>query len=103
MDIGFMGHPEGVTLGHSIPGIQEATIRFRWLEDEGNDIWKTFVRFGLSEQVEDDHIPMAPRQYLARYMDTEAGMKHLSLSEESKAQYNVFQATATGKRNGKNA
>lgn len=103
MHIGFMGHPEGVTLGKSIPGIQEATIRFRWLEDEGNDIWKTFVRFGLSEQMEDDHIPMAPRQYLARYMDTEAGMKHLSLSEESNAQYNVFHAAATGKRDGKNA
>lgn len=33
-------------------------------------------------------------------MDTETGMKHLSLTEESHAVYNVFQVNAYGKRNG---
>lgn len=100
MDIGYMGHPEGVSLGYSIPGLKEATIRFRWLEEEGTNIWKTFVRLGLSEQVDEDHLPISPRQYLARYMDTPTGMKHLSLTEESNAQYSMFQINAYGKRNG---
>lgn len=103
MDVGYMGHPEGVSLGHSIPGIENASIRFRWYEDEGTEIWKTFERLGLTEDVEEENLPMSPRQFLARYMDSPSGMKHLSLSEESNARQSVFQVNAYGKRDGKEA
>lgn len=102
MNVGYMGHPEGVSLGNSIPGIENASMRFRWYQDEGVEIWKAFERLGLTDPTEEDNLPMTPRQLLARYMDTPTGMKNLSLSEQnSDARYSTFKVNAYGTRDGK--
>lgn len=101
LNVGYMGHPEGVSLGHSISGINNASIRFRWYEDEGTEIWKIFERLGLTEDDEEENLPISPRQFLARYMDSPSGMKHLSLSEESNAASSVFKVNAYGTRDEK--
>ncbi len=98
--IGYMGHPEGVSLGYSITGLENASIRFRWAEEEGNQIWKSFTRLGLTAG-ENKDLPMAPRQYLAHYMSSEPGMKSLNLKVDEQAKANVFQVNAEGIKAGK--
>lgn len=98
--IGYMGHPEGVSLGYSIKGLENASIRFRWVEEEGNQIWKSFARLGLTEG-ENRDLPIGPREYLARYMSSEAGMQQLDLKVDEHAKTNVFQINAKGIKDGK--
>ncbi|HET8994197.1 saccharopine dehydrogenase family protein [Rhodococcus sp. SJ-2] len=67
---GYMGHPEGITLGTYVPGLRNATVRFTWFEQEGNEMWQLFERLGLTNPNKLEGLPMSPRQYLARFMTT---------------------------------
>lgn len=99
--IGYMGHPEGVTLGTFLPDLKNASMRFRWRQEEGNQIWKSFVRLGLASAENTAELPLAPRQYLARFMGSEAGLQALSLQQEVMSNKTLFQVIARGEKQGK--
>lgn len=80
---GYMGHPEGITLGRYVPGLRNATVRFTWFEEAGNDMWKSFETLGLTNPEKLEGLPMSPREFLARYMATEAGERALAVSPEA--------------------
>lgn len=79
---GYMGHPEGITLGHYIPELRNATVRFTWCEEPGNDLWKAFEKYGLTNPDRVDGLPVSPREFLSRYMATDAGVGALAVERE---------------------
>lgn len=76
---GYMGHPEGITLGTYLPGLRNATVRFTWFEQEGNEVWQTFERLGLTDPEVLAGTSLSPRQFLARFMASEAGQRRLAV------------------------
>lgn len=76
---GYMGHPEGITLGTYVAGLRNATVRYTWFEQAGNDMWQLYEKLGLTNPNKLDGLPISPRQYLARYMATEEGMRGLAV------------------------
>ncbi|WFR72284.1 hypothetical protein P9209_28475 [Prescottella defluvii] len=76
---GYMGHPEGITLGTYVPGLRNATVRFTWFEQAGNEMWQLFEKLGLTNPDKLTGLPMSPRQYLAHYMATPEGEKGLAV------------------------
>ncbi|GAB2664418.1 saccharopine dehydrogenase NADP-binding domain-containing protein [Prescottella soli] len=76
---GYMGHPEGITLGTYMPGLRNATVRYTWFEQAGNELWQQFEKLGLTNPDKLDGLPMSPRQFLARYMATKEGEKGLAV------------------------
>ncbi|UNM94932.1 saccharopine dehydrogenase NADP-binding domain-containing protein [Ignatzschineria rhizosphaerae] len=98
--IGYMGHPEGVTLGIFLEDVKNASIRFRWRQDEGNEIWQSFNRLGLSAFEVSESLPLAPRQYLARFMGSNIGIASLSLQDEAMSNKTMFQVIAKGEKLG---
>ncbi|OQQ25174.1 saccharopine dehydrogenase family protein [Prescottella equi] len=76
---GYMGHPEGITLGTYVPGLRNATVRYTWFEDAGNNLWRLFESLGLTNPDKLDGLPISPRQFLARYMATDAGGRDLAV------------------------
>ncbi|ORL28674.1 saccharopine dehydrogenase NADP-binding domain-containing protein [Prescottella equi] len=76
---GYMGHPEGITLGTYLPGLRNATVRYTWFEQAGNDLWQLFEKLGLTNPNKLGDLPMSPRQYLAHYMSTEEGERALAI------------------------
>jgi len=76
---GYMGHPEGITLGTYVPGLRNATVRFTWFEQAGNEMWQLFERLGLTDPNRLVGLPMSPRQFLAHYMATAEGETGLAV------------------------
>ncbi|NKS77793.1 NmrA family NAD(P)-binding protein [Rhodococcus hoagii] len=76
---GYMGHPEGITLGTYLPGLRNATVRYTWFEQAGNDLWQLFEKLGMTNPNKLGDLPMSPRQYLAHYMSTEEGERALAI------------------------
>lgn len=77
---GYMGHPEGITLGTYVPGLQNATVRFTWFEEQGNELWQMFERMGLTCPDQLAGLPMSPREFLSRFMNTEYGQDCLAVA-----------------------
>ncbi|WP_430330923.1 saccharopine dehydrogenase family protein [Rhodococcus sp. ACT016] len=76
---GYMGHPEGITLGTYVPGLRNATVRYTWFEEAGNNLWKLFQDLGITNPDRLDGLPMSPREFLARYMATAEGERDLAV------------------------
>ncbi|MFE3292144.1 saccharopine dehydrogenase family protein [Rhodococcus sp. NPDC059234] len=99
---GYMGHPEGITLGRYVPGLRNATVRYTWFEEAGNDMWKAFETLGLTNPVRLDGLPMSPREFLARYMATAEGERALAVEPGGKPG-TVMQIVAEGELGGEPA
>lgn len=96
---GYMGHPEGITLGTYVPGLRNATVRFTWFEQAGNELWQSFERLGLTDPNPLAGLPVSPREYLARFMATPEGEKGLAV-EPSRMPGTVMQIVADGEIGG---
>jgi saccharopine dehydrogenase (NAD+, L-lysine-forming) len=84
VEAGFMGHPEGITLGTYVPGLKNATVRFTWFEEDGNNLWKSFQKLGLTDPNATDGLPISPREFLARYMSSKAGHRGLRVESDGR-------------------
>lgn len=92
---GYMGHPEGITLGTYVPGLRNATVRYTWFEEEGNHLWQLFERLGLTNPDCLDGLPISPRQFLARFMATPEGERGLAVERDGQPG-TAMQIVATG-------
>lgn len=99
---GYMGHPEGITLGTYVPGLRNATVRYTWFEQAGNGIWQLFEKLGLTNPDRLEGLPMSPRQFLAHYMATAEGERDLAV-EYGGQPGTVMQIVADGEIGGEPA
>ncbi|MDG3009758.1 NmrA family NAD(P)-binding protein [Rhodococcus sp. D2-41] len=102
VDAGYMGHPEGITLGTYVPGLLNATVRYTWFEQAGNEMWQLFEKLGLTDPNEIEGLPISPRQFLARFMATAEGERGLAV-ESSRMPGTVMQIVAEGEIGGEPA
>lgn len=99
-DFGYMGHSEGVTMGRYIPGLRNAVVRFAWFEPEGVQIWRDLDRLGMLSGVVPEGLPISPREFLARYMTTEEGQKHLGVEATKQLPGSAWQVAVDGEKDG---
>ncbi|WP_186628631.1 saccharopine dehydrogenase family protein [Rhodococcus sp. BP22] len=99
-DFGYMGHPEGVTLGRFIAGLRNAVVRFAWFEPEGVQIWKDLDRLGMLSGKVPDGLPISPREFLARYMTTPEGQQHLGIEVTGQLPGSAWQVAVDGEKDG---
>ncbi|WP_305095423.1 saccharopine dehydrogenase family protein [Prescottella sp. R16] len=102
VEAGYMGHPEGITLGTYVPGLRNATVRFAWFEEAGNRLWQQFEQWGLTDPTRVDGLPLASREFLARFMATDAGQRGLAVERDDRPG-TVVQVAADGEIGGEAA
>lgn len=99
-EFGYMGHPEGITLGRYIPGLRNAVVRFAWFEPEGVQRWKDLERLGLLNGEVLEGLPISPREFLARYMHTAAGQERLGIAEQPQLPGSAWHVAVDGEKDG---
>lgn len=102
VDMGYMGHPEGITIGTYLPGVRNATVRFAWFEPEANELWQRYEKLGLTSARADRRLPVPPRRYLAHFMDTPEGQRALAV-ESAGMPGTAMQIVAHGELDGEPA
>lgn len=99
-EFGYMGHPEGITLGRYIPGLRNAVVRFGWFEPEGVRLWKDLDRLGLLNGEVLEGLPISPREFLARYMHTAAGQERLGIENPAPLPGSAWHVAVDGEKDG---
>lgn len=79
IDMGYMGHPEGITIGTYLPGVQNATVRFAWFEPAANELWQQYEKLGLTSADAAESLAVSPRRFLSHYMGTAEGQRALAV------------------------
>ncbi|KAA0918427.1 saccharopine dehydrogenase family protein [Dietzia sp. ANT_WB102] len=100
--VGYMGHPEAITLGAYLPGVENASVRFTWFEQEANRLWQQYEQLGWTSPEASDGLPMSPRRFLAHYMATPEAERRLAV-ESSGMPGTVIQVIAEGAIDGQSA
>lgn len=95
VDMGYMGHPEGITIGTYLPGVRNATVRFAWFEPDANALWQQYVKLGLTSPDTVGGLTLSPRRFLAHFMDTPQGQRALAV-ESAGMPGTVMQVVASG-------
>ncbi|WP_109509146.1 saccharopine dehydrogenase family protein [Nocardioides speluncae] len=98
-EFSYWGHPEAVTLPRYLK-VNRATSRFSWFQQEGNELYRSFARWGLGEDqpLTDGGVP--PRQFLAAHMSSDIARAGMSVDLSGEAMVSVWHVVATGTRNG---
>ena len=98
----FSGHGEPVTLGHFIPGLEEATIRSCFFPQKADDLMRSLVECGFGSRDNIPGVDISPLEFLSSYIKTTAGQTALSnaLDEDDVFGF-ASQIEVCGERDGK--
>ncbi len=96
----FSGHGEPVTLGHFIPGLEEATIRSFFYPESADDLMRFLVRSGLGDRELVPELGISPIQFFTRYASSAAGRRALVSDLQGEVLGYASQVEVCGIRNG---
>lgn len=99
-EFGYMGHPEPLSWKRSHPELTRATFRWSWLSPETNDLWQAYAATGMAGDEEVPGTGMSPRQFLARFMDSEQGAQVPGATPRERPHGSAWRIVATGLQDG---
>lgn len=96
----FSGHGEPVTLGHFIPGLEEATIRSYFYPQKADDLMRFLVESGFGSRDEVPGLGLSPMEFITAYAASAAGQHALTLEHGDDVFGYASQVEICGERGG---
>lgn len=93
------GHPEAITLPRYV-SVRRATSRFSWFQPEGNELYRSFARWGLGDDQVQESSGVSPRSFIAAHMSSPTGRQGMSVDLTGTAMVNVWHVVARGTKDG---
>lgn len=96
----FSGHGEPVTLGHFIPGLEEATIRSYFYPKTADDLMRFLVESGFGSRDEVPGLGLSPMEFITGYAASAAGQRALRVEQGDEVFGYASQVEISGERGG---
>ena len=96
----FSGHGEPVTLGHFIPGLEEATIRSCFYPQTADDLMRFLVESAFGSRDEVPGLGLSPMEFITGYAGCAAGQRGLSVDQGNDVFGYASQVEVSGERGG---